>query len=212
MFSHSPTVWRKIYPAERAPLKLVNICPVFFRSTARTSNLGHLTNPECYRKWRVPDKWPTTEIYWHLGKICPSVCTENWIWNAGEQCNPGGFYMKPSVGMFTKTRVDQSAAPMNHVRSTDYRGKWEWLTQMRRWKLVYKNMWTALLVSMKDCVCQRYVHSPESTHCKKWILIQGALYYLFQRTNKISPWDNTKKCFASWSLVRTNLFRMAKLR
>ncbi len=29
-------------------------------------------------------------------------------------------------------------------------------------------------------------------HCKKWILIQGASYYLFQRRNKISPWDNTK--------------------
>ena len=30
-------------------------------------------------------------------------------------------------------------------------------------------------------------------------MIQGALYYSFQRTNKISPWENTKKCFVPTS-------------
>ena len=49
--------------------------------------------------------------------------------------------------------------------------------------------------SLNICWSGIGIHIFRLLHCKKWILIQGALYYLFQCTNKISPWDNTKKCF-----------------
>ncbi len=64
------------------------------------------------------------------------------------------FYMKPSMGMFTKTCANQSAAPRKHVRLTiEKMGVADLDARVK----VNKNMWIALLDSMKDCVCQRYV-------------------------------------------------------
>ena len=56
--------------------------------------------------------------------------------------------------MFTKTIADQSAAHRQYVRLTI---KEVGVADPFVWVKVNKNMWMTLLVSIKDCVCKRYV-------------------------------------------------------
>ncbi len=118
-------------------------------------------------KWRVPDKDREftdvlsrgtrikKESYWAGGwERFVQVYSQKIESEMLESSASWVFYMGPSVGMFTKTPADQSAAPMTMCN----RPKREvGMADPNARVQVNKNMWIALPVSMKDCVCQKYV-------------------------------------------------------
>ncbi len=134
-------------PSWKTTLELVNICPVFFRSPARTSNLGHFDQSWMLSQVKISDTNQRPKITdvlrrgtrrrsrneWEGGKDL-SKWTQRRLnlkcWRAvvrnellkGDQ--RGNVYKNP------RQPISRAHEPCE----TDHRVKWVWLTQMHGWK------------------------------------------------------------------------------